>query len=133
MPLLKKGNPLYGILYQKCPACHEGEFFKHKHGYRFKEIGDYPSHCAHCRQRLSIEPGFYFGAAYVSYALNVALMVSCAVAVYVLIPEPEAHHYLIAIFSMTALLFPGIFRFSRIIWATMFIPFGGENKQFKKD
>ena len=133
MPLFKKGNPLYGIFRQKCPACHEGEFFKHKHGYPFSEIGDYPDNCPACGQRFSIEPGFYFGAAYVSYALNVALMVSCAVAVYVLVPEPEPHHYLLTIFGFTFLLFPGIFRFSRIIWATFFIPFGGEKKQFKKN
>lgn len=128
---MKKGNPLYAIFKQRCPACHEGEFFVHSHGYRTKEIGKIHEHCPKCGQRYTPEPGFYFGAAYVSYALNAALMVSVAVALNVLMSEdPEPHHYLIGIVSLTALLLPGIFRLSRIIWATMFIPFGGEKKQF---
>jgi len=120
------------ILKQKCPACHSGDFFKHPHGYRLREIGDTHKNCPNCGQRFMLEPGFFFGAAYVSYALNVALMVSCAVAVYVLFEETTPEHYVVAIIGMTLLLFPGIFRLSRIIWATMFIPYGGEKKQFKK-
>jgi hypothetical protein len=88
--------------------------------------------CPKCGQRFSVEPGFYFGAAYVSYALNVALVVASCVAVYVLHPDPEPHHYVIALVSVILLLLPATFRLSRIIWATMFIPFGGEKKQMAK-
>lgn len=132
MAIEKKPHWIIPIVKQKCPACHKGDFFKHSHGYRFKEIGDTHDNCPVCGQRFQLEPGFYFGAAYVSYALNVALMVSCSVAVYVLIEETEPEHYIAAIIGMTLLLFPGIFRMSRIIWATMFIPYGGEEKQFEK-
>ncbi len=125
----KKGHWIIPIIRQKCPACHKGEFFKHKHGYRTREIGEVHENCSNCGQRFKLEPGFFFGAAYVSYALNVALMVSCAVAVFVLVPEPEPHHFLVPIIGTTIVLLPGIFRLSRIIWATMFIPFGGEEKQ----
>ena len=127
-----KGNPLRAIFQQKCPACLEGDFFKHPHGYRLKEIGDYHDHCPNCGQRFNLEPGFYFGAAYVSYALNVALVVAASVATYVLMEETEPHHYVIAVVSTILLLVPATFRMSRMIWATMFIPFGGEKKQFKK-
>ncbi|NNC82885.1 MAG: DUF983 domain-containing protein [Flavobacteriales bacterium] len=131
MPLFSKGHWTYPIIHQRCPACHEGDFFVHRHGYRTKEIGKIHDKCPKCGQRYSPEPGFYFGAAYVSYALNVALMVSVAVALNVLMEEdPEPHHYLIGIIGLTLLLLPGIFRLSRIIWATMFIPYGGEKKQF---
>lgn len=128
----KKGNWLIPILKQKCPACHKGDFFKHKHGYRTNEIGEVHENCQYCGQRFKLEPGFFFGAAYVSYALNVAYMVACAVAVFVLVPEPEPHHFLIPIIGGTVILLPAIFRLSRIIWATMFIPFGGEQKQMAK-
>jgi hypothetical protein len=125
----KRGHWIVPIVKQKCPACHKGDFFLHKHGYRTKEIGEVHDNCPNCGQRFKLEPGFFFGAAYVSYALNVALMVTCGVAVYVLVPDPEPHHFLIPIFGFTVLFLPGIFRLSRIIWATMFIPFGGEKKQ----
>jgi uncharacterized protein (DUF983 family) len=134
MPLLKKGTAVYAILKQRCPACHEGDFFLHSHGYRTSGIGKVHENCPKCGQRFSPEPGFYFGAAYVSYALNVVLMVSVAVALNILMTEdPEPHHYLIGIIGLTVVLLPAIFRMSRIIWATMFIPFGGEDKQFKKE
>jgi len=125
----KKGHWIVPIVKQKCPACHEGDFFKHKHGYRSSEIGDTHENCQRCGQRFMLEPGFFFGAAYVSYGLNVALMVACGIAVYVLVDNPEPHHYLIPIIGLTVLLLPVIFRLSRMIWATMFIPFGGEKKQ----
>ena len=125
----KSGHWIVPIIKRKCPACHKGEFFKYPHGYRIKGIGELHKNCPNCGQRFTLEPGFYFGAAYVSYGINIALMVTCAVAVYVLIPEPEPHHYLIPILASTFLLLPIIFRMSRIIWATMFIPFGGEDKQ----
>jgi len=132
MGIFRKGNPLRSIFSQKCPACQEGDFFVHSHGYRIKGMGDYHERCPKCQQRFSIEPGFYFGAAYVSYALNVALVVASCVAVYVLHPDPEPHHYVIALVSVILLLLPATFRLSRIIWATMFIPFGGEKKQMAK-
>lgn len=132
MSAQKKPHWIIPIAKQKCPACHKGDFFIHPHGYRLKDTGTINEICEKCGQRFTLEPGFYFGAAYVSYALNVALMVSCAVAVYVLIEETKPEYYLASIIGMTLLLFPGIFRMSRIIWATMFIPYGGEEKQYKK-
>jgi len=132
MALLKKGNPLLTIVKSTCPACQEGDFFLSSNPYHLKVLGELHKNCPKCGQRFSLEPGFYFGAAYVSYAINVALMVACGLGVYLTVEEPEALHYIGAIFGFTLLLFPFIFRWSRLIWATLFIPFGGEKKQFKK-
>lgn len=125
----KRRNWFQLIFSNKCPACHQGEFFIHKHGYRVKDMSTVHEHCGSCGQRFEPEPGFFFGAAYVSYALNVALMVACAVAVYVLVADPEPLDYLIPIIVSSLILFPAILRLSRIIWASMFIPFGGEKKR----
>lgn len=133
MSIFKKGWWIRTVTTATCPACQEGDFFISKNPYDFRRLGEIHKNCPECGQRYSLEPGFYFGAAYVSYALNVALMVACGVAVYVLIEETEAWHYLSAIFGMTLLLFPVIFRLSRLIWAAMFIPWGGEKKQFNRD
>ena len=71
---LQKGSKLYSIVKFKCPQCQEGDFFI-SHPYDFKNMGKPHEHCSECGMKLSKEPGFYFGAMYVSYAFGVALFV----------------------------------------------------------
>jgi uncharacterized protein (DUF983 family) len=123
---------LGAILKGRCPACRKGQYFETRNPFKLKKLGEYHKNCPSCGQRFSLEPGFYFGAAYISYGLNVVIWIVSAVAVYNLIEEPEAGDYIKLILLLTVLFFPIIFRASRIIWATIFIPFGGEKKQFNK-
>ena len=41
-------------------------------------------YCAHCNLRFEREPGFFYVAMFISYAMNVAEMISLSVAAYVL-------------------------------------------------
>lgn len=120
---------LSSILRSKCPACRKGEFFKNKNPYRLKKLGELHDNCPNCGQRFSLEPGFYFGAAYVSYGLNVALFIAVVIAVNVLVENPEIKTYVFSIIAATLILAPLLFRYSRVIWASMFIPLGGEKKK----
>ena len=122
METAKTLNMIKGILGRKCPACQEGDYFKHKHGYRLKEMGDFHDRCKVCSQNFRIEPGFYFGAAYVSYGINVGVMILCVAIVSALVEEPTFWSYAIPIFVITLLSFPMTFRMSRLIWAYLFIP-----------
>ena len=70
-----KDTMLYSILGFKCPYCHTGDFFV-SHPYDLRHTGDVHDHCGHCGRRFNIEPGFYYGAMYVSYAIGVAAMVT---------------------------------------------------------
>ena len=70
--MIKKGTKLYSILKFKCPHCHEGGFFK-AHPYNISKAGDIYDKCPVCNNKNSKEPGFYYGAMYVSYGLGVAL------------------------------------------------------------
>jgi len=82
--------------------------------------------CPNCAQKYSIEPGFYFGAAYVSYGLNVALFIAMVIIVYIFVDEPSISIYVYSIIVPTVLLAPLLYRLSRLIWAAMFIPYVGE-------
>ena len=73
--MIKKGTKLYSILKFKCPQCHEGEFFSSS-AYNFKKIGELYKHCPNCKIKFSKEPGFYFGAMYVSYAIGIGIFVA---------------------------------------------------------
>ena len=70
-----KGTKLYSIFKLKCPKCHEGEFFESRL-YDLKKLGHVLEECPTCKTSYVPEPGFYFGAMYVSYALGVALFVT---------------------------------------------------------
>ncbi len=80
--------------------------------------------CGVCGQSLDPEPGFYFGAMYVSYGFNVAFMVAFFIATRVLLAPDELWVYIAAIIIPSALLFPANFRLSRSIYLHLF---GGIN------
>lgn len=111
---------LSSILRNKCPRCHEGDLFETKNPYSFSDLDKMPDNCPMCGQKYWIEPGFYYGAMYISYALTVALSVAVFVAMTVLW-HFDIKWYLGLNFSAIAILFPPIFRLSRSIWAHIFI------------
>lgn len=115
-----EGTKLYSIFRMKCPRCHQGNLFETKNPYNFSEIDKMPDNCPHCNQKYWIEPGFYYGAMYISYALTVALSVAVFVAMIVLW-EFDIMWYLGLNFTSILILFPPIFRLSRSIWINIFV------------
>lgn len=90
--------------------------------------------CSHCNESFTREPGFYFGAAYVSYALTVALWVAVLVALITFdslgwIEFSFFTHPLTFIISGVAtliILLPLIYRLSRSIWIGLFVTYDAE-------
>ncbi|MEH0155295.1 DUF983 domain-containing protein [Limibacter armeniacum] len=76
--------------------------------------------CPKCGGNLSPEPGFYFGASYVSYGVNVAIMIAFFVATYVLYDPKEVWVYFLVIFPPIFILLPVNFRISRSIYLHLF-------------
>lgn len=126
-----KDKKLYSILAFKCPKCHEGDLFEEKNAYKFKSLINMPNHCPKCEENYLREPGFYFGAAYVSYALTIALFVAVYVALttfnalgwieYGLTTHPGT--LLITLFTLLIVFLPLIARLSRSIWINMFVKY----------
>jgi hypothetical protein len=117
------------MLRLECPVCKQSSLYKNPRVYTFIEIGEMHKECPVCHTNLVPETGFYFGAAYVSWALTVALWVSVLVALKVLdalgwiefgfLTHPVT--FLATGLGATVILFPYLFRVSRSIWAYMFI------------
>jgi len=124
--VFKKGTKLYSIFNFKCPHCHEGEFYKSRNPYDLKSMSETYDICPNCNRRLYIEPGFYYGAMYVSYALGVAHIVAFLVAKWVLEIEMEFWNFIILVGSFLLLLTPLYYAFSKIVWANLFL-------NYKKD
>jgi len=68
--MLKKGNKLFSIFFNKCPQCQEGRFFKYGVTLKLKNNLKVYENCESCGLKYMIEPSFFYGAMYVSYALR---------------------------------------------------------------
>ncbi|MBP6334041.1 MAG: DUF983 domain-containing protein [Bacteroidia bacterium] len=112
---------LYSVWNNKCPRCHQETVFEKANPYNLKFMFRMKPVCAHCEERYEKEPGYFYGAMYVSYALTSLFFIIL---------------FLLDIFFFhlgTQLLFiliPGIllispitFRWSRLIWLNMFIKY----------
>src|SRR5438045_6134383 len=86
----------------KCPRCRKGNVFTYSSGklFRFAAMN---STCPHCNASLIPEPGFYFGAMFVSYAINVGIFVACWLVLYLFF-EPSDVVY-ISVIAIAALVF----------------------------
>jgi len=81
------------------------------------------NHCPACGLNFLPEPGYYYGAMYVSYAFTIAIGVALFVADLVLLPDFNALYYIIALSLVLLLIAPYTFRTSRAIWLNFFVRF----------
>ncbi len=120
-----KESKLYSILFLKCPRCCKGEFLE-ANPYKIRNFNKVKKHCPKCNLKYSIEPSFYYGSMYVSYAVGIAV----AVAVYTLIQIFRVDFSLlntfIAIIIVLLLAMPYIGAVSKSIWANIFFNFDKE-------
>lgn len=92
--------------------------------YNLKKFDKMPKQCDHCGLDFEVEPGFYTGAMYVSYAFSVAIFVIVGFFLFLFLNDPGIHVYVLAILFTLVILFPVLFRYSRVIYLHLF---GGVN------
>ncbi|MFT5569727.1 MAG: hypothetical protein ACI8QD_000410 [Cyclobacteriaceae bacterium] len=102
-----------------CPRCRKGKLFTHG-VYNIPKLNSTIDCCDHCGIQYEREPGFFYGAMYVSYAFSVAIMLSTFVTVYILLGNPSLSYYIGAVSLVAFLLYPINFRYSRIVFLYSF-------------
>ena len=117
-----KGSKLYSILNNKCPKCQQADFFIEKNPYNLKTFDKMYDHCKHCGESFNKEIGFYYGAMYVSYGLNIGLGLAMFVLM-VLLLHTALLTYLFTFFGIVILSFPVTMRLSRLVWVNLFVKF----------
>lgn len=130
--MLKKGTKQYSILTGTCPRCQEESMYMNKNPYVMTEIMDMHETCSHCGLRYKMEPNFFFGAMYVSYALAVAVGVAAFVVSFLLIGTTIKTSF-ISIVVALVLLMPWIIRMSRNIYINFFISYDATALNSKSD
>ncbi|MEL7533104.1 MAG: DUF983 domain-containing protein [Bacteroidota bacterium] len=117
------------IIGSRCPRCRRGKLFVKKNPYDLRSTLKMPEEgCPHCGQDFRIEPGFYFGATYVSYGLNIALLVAVGVAISVL-STLTFWNFTITWIGMAVLLTPIMARLARSIWIHAFVKYKSEEER----
>ena len=133
-----KPNGLWSIFTMKCPRCRRGEMFSNSSAYKklsLKHIFAMPDNCPECGQKYDMEPGFWYGTSYVSYALTVALSVATFVAWVILIgvSVKEGDNRIYWWLAVNAFILivaqPWLMRISRVLYIRFFVSY---DKDYKK-
>ena len=121
---MTKGK-LNSIINNKCPRCNEGDFWKIKNPYLniFFNKGDNNKNCSICKLIYEIEPGFFFGAMYVSYALGIGIGVFIFLFLFTLL-KIKSLGIVVSLVCLVVLFFaPVNYYLSRLIYINLFIEY----------
>jgi len=110
---------IYSTVKNKCPRCHKGPIFVQNNPYNLKRAFTMNGNCNHCQLNYEREPGFFYGAMYVSYALMAALLIIWFISDLIWLHLPAIKLALFVVLTMF-ILFPVAYRWARIIWLNFF-------------
>jgi uncharacterized protein (DUF983 family) len=124
-------SKLDAVVQAKCPKCRRGKIFLGPvYSLKGQKMND---HCPNCGMKYEVEPGYFYAAMYVSYALNVAEIVTTALLTYYLSGGSENPMlYIGTIFTVIFLLAPFNYRYSRVILLHWLSPKVKYNPEYDK-
>jgi uncharacterized protein (DUF983 family) len=91
-----------------------------------------PEHCTHCGLRFEVEPGFWYGAMYVSYALTTGVVLVMGLVLYHFFNDPPTWVYIASVAAIIILAMPYVFRVSRILYLYLFSGVGYNEQMARK-
>lgn len=118
--MFKKGSKLYSIITGSCPKCHEESMYTHKNPYVLSQLLKMHERCSNCNTKYKIEPSFFYGSMYVSYAVGIAFAVASFIISFMFFGADKMTAF-ISIVATLVLFLPVIIRLSRNIWINLFI------------
>lgn len=110
------------VLKMTCPKCHKGKLFINPNPFNFSTLTQMPETCRCCGQPNQPEPGFYYGAPYISYMICIAF---CFINYFLFesIFGISGTKFLIANSLVLLILWPIIFRYARSVFIHLFIKY----------
>ncbi len=117
------------MLSGSCPVCQEESMYREPNPYKINRLFDMHERCSNCKTRYKMEPSFFFGAMYVSYAVGIAFAVAAFVISNFLLNLSLLNTFIVIVVTLLVLL-PVIIRLSRNIWVNFFFSY---DKKYKKD
>ncbi len=74
------------------------------------------------------EPGYYFGAMFVSYGINAGFFIAVWLGMYLFMEEVSLTAMIVALLAVVFGLLPVTFRFSRVLWIYIFVRYRGQTE-----
>ena len=125
MKLIIRGTKLYSIIFNKCPKCHVGSFWDSNNP--FKNMIDSrknsSSSCVKCKLIFEIEPGFWYGAMYISYIIGVGAMIVLWSLIASTMPQINVLNEILILVIAIVLISPINYHVSRLVWINLFIKY----------
>src|SRR6478672_8105938 len=126
-------SEIEGFIKAKCPRCRRGDLFTGStYGLKLQKMHN---KCDHCGLVYKREPGYFYVAMFVSYAMVVAEMVATGVVTYLITKNMESPWLYIGVTLATAVVFaPFNFRYSRVAllyWLTPGLHYSPEKAKSK--
>ncbi|MEO1261736.1 MAG: DUF983 domain-containing protein [Bacteroidota bacterium] len=108
------------IFTYQCPRCRSSKIFKTP--FQFTNPLAMPEKCPNCELNFEQEPGFYFGALFISYGVSIVLFLSIALSL-VFGFDWSVGRSMAVVLIVAALFFFKIMRVSRSIWIHIIIKY----------
>ena len=118
---MAKTSQFLAIALSKCPKCRRGDVFSGTlYGLNFQKTNE---RCSHCGMKFEVEPGYFYGAMYVSYAFVVGEMLNVALLTYLITGNDTSPWlYISTIVGSILLLTPINYRYSKIFLLHLLTP-----------
>jgi len=112
--IMSQTSKSWAMMHTRCPRCRRGNMFAGGM-YNFGSNKIY-ERCPHCNLHFEIEPGYFYAAMYVSYALNIAEAFAVIAVTYLLTRNSTSPWlYTSVILTGCVVRAPINFRYSRVL------------------
>lgn len=109
---------VFSFVTAKCPNCGKGNVFKDNlYSFNFIEV---KKECECCSYNFMPEPGFYYGAMYFTYAINVAIIIISLILFNLFTEKFPPFTYLVTTFCIVFFSINIIVRMSRLLMLYLF-------------
>ena len=118
---MAKTSKLAAIVKAQCPKCRRGKIFSGSlYGFNLQKTNE---NCSHCGMRFEIEPGYFYGAMYVSYVFVVGEMLVIGLLTYLITGNDKSPWlYISSILVSILLLTPLNYRYSKVFLLHLLTP-----------
>lgn len=125
MPHKKKRPILFNILKKQCPKCQRSPLYNEP--FMLTDPLAMPARCPVCNQKFEPEPGFYYGAMFISYIISSFFYLAIA-AICILIFDWTVNQSFVLIISLAIITYMWFLRISRSLWIHLVV---GYNPNFE--
>ncbi|MBK7008754.1 MAG: DUF983 domain-containing protein [Saprospiraceae bacterium] len=118
-------NIVSSIFQYKCPRCREGKLYQEP--FQFSKPLDMVDHCEVCGQKTEPEPGFYYGAMFLSYIVT-GFLYLFIIGFCLIVLKWTVNQSFLLLLAFVALTYFKTARLSRSLWIHLVVKFEKDAK-----